>query len=115
LEHGGRDLTEAGLNEAVGDNYGDSGRGSFATDVGPGLARASGRLFVSAVGWGSQPAGSNCVHLQDVNRRHSRSWRLIGSAALMAALLSAAVGPSTTIAGGVSGAIMTCRSGTVEG
>jgi hypothetical protein len=25
----------------------------------------SGRLFVSARGWGSQPVGSNCVHLQD--------------------------------------------------
>jgi hypothetical protein len=42
-------------------------------------------------------------HLQDRNRRHSRPWRLIGRATPMAALLSAAVGPNTTIAGGSAG------------
>ena len=49
---GGRDLTEAELDEdANGLNYGDSGRGSFATD-------ASGRLLALATG-DRKPVGSN--------------------------------------------------------
>jgi SAM-dependent methyltransferase len=51
---------------------------------------------------------SDCVNRRGENKRHCRLERLIGSAVLVQALLSAALGPST-ITVGVSENVMTCH------
>jgi hypothetical protein len=73
-----------------------------------GRVRAEGGLFCMG-GWRSSAMCSDCVNLRGENKRHCRLERLIGSAVLVQALLSAALGPST-ITVGVSGNVMTCHT-----
>src|SRR5262249_24305479 len=89
-------------------HYEDSGKVSFAVDVGAGWACASGRRFICMGGWRSSAMLDDCVNLRGENKRHCSLEGLIGSAVSVQALLSAALGPST-ITVGASGDVMTCH------